>query len=102
MDVLRRSAFLVVLVISLLTFLPAAGKAICTDLPLTKTEIVLKAFEALKERAIGLASYDNLYVKVERDGCGYRVVIRDDPPKPSGVISVDLAPNGAVRQVNLD
>lgn len=78
------------------------GQNSCPKPELTKTEVLVKAFEALRNRGIGLVSYDNLYVKVERDGCGYRVIIRDDPPKPSGALSVELAPDGLLRRINLD
>ncbi|WP_171159797.1 hypothetical protein [Usitatibacter palustris] len=80
----------------------AEAQTVCPQRELTKTEVLIKALEALKARGIGLVSYDNLYVRFERDGCGYRVVIRDDPPKPSGVMSVELAPDGQLRRINLD
>ena len=102
MGALRTFLLWVALAISIVLTVPAFGEATCGQPVLTKTEIVIKALEALRERGIGLVSFDNLYIKIDPDGCGYRVIIRDEPPKPSGLISVELAPNGAVRRVNLD
>ena len=101
MGAVRKVVTLIVL-ISLGGIVPALAQPECPHPTLTKTEILLKAFQALKERGIGLVSYESLHIRVERESCGYKVTIRDDPPKPSGALWVELSPTGAVRRVNLD
>ena len=82
--------------------LPAGAQAPCPQPELSKTEVLLRTFAALKERGIGLVSYETLQIRIQREFCGYRVVIKDHPPKPSGSLSVELAPDGSLRRINLD